>query len=110
MPAAPMRRSLRRPRLSTAHIPGRVETTLTTLVTTVDDEWIRDTGLSEECSSIVEDELEISKNHILETHVDTSKLLPSLEENSSEHTITVVSRTVPEAVDIRSLAHRFFVS
>jgi hypothetical protein len=44
------------------------------------------------------------------TYVDTSELLPSLEENSGKDTSTVVSGTVPETIEIRSLCDCFFVA
>lgn len=79
-----------------------------------DDERIGDTGLSEESGSVVEDKLPesdgIQSFQIEGTYVDTSELLPSLEEDSSENTGTVVSGTIPEAVDVRSLGDFLFVA
>src|SRR5205085_11634747 len=43
-------------------------------------------------------------------YINTSKLLPGLEEDSSEDTSAVVSWAVLEAIDIRSLSNRLFVN
>jgi hypothetical protein len=78
-----------------------------------DDERIGDTGLSKEGGSVVEDKLSesdgIQSFWIEETYVDTSELLPSLEEDSGKDTSTVVSGTVPEAIEVRGLGDFLFV-